>query len=356
MKLKIVVLLLLLTGVAIALVFAFPSLLKRDTAFTASGTLEARNIEVGSRVGGRVTKLYAAEGDPVRKDQLLVAFDDAELSAALLQARGRYAQAQANLTKMIRGSRPEEIAEARAVGASRQHAIERAEAAVARAYADRANAEQEFQRADRLFKEGVISREQRDAAERRLRVSQADSSAAEHAVTIANSEAQAAAAAQKLTESGFRPEDIAAARAEVERAEGELKQSEARYLEREVRSPADAVVEVLDLRPGDIVPPNAPVARLLEADQLFVVVFVPQSRIGKVYVGQAADIEVDAFPKEPFRGIVEQIRQQAEFLPRNVQTKEEREHQVVGVKIRVENPERRLRAGINADVRFHGVE
>ena len=118
-----------------------------------------------------------------------------------------------------------------------------------------------------------------------------------------------------------------------------------------MRSPADAVVEVLDLRPGDLVPANAPVARLLEADQLYLMVYVPQSQIGHVRVGQSAEIRIDAF-EESFRGVVEQIRQQAEFLPRNVQTKEEREHQVIGVKLRVENPGNKLRAGISADVRF----
>jgi multidrug resistance efflux pump len=107
----------------------------------------------------------------------------------------------------------------------------------------------------------------------------------------------------------------------------------------------------MDIRPGDLLPANSTVAKLLETDQLFVVVYVPQSLIGRVHLGQDAEVRVDAFDK-PFHGKVEQIRQQAEFLPRNVQTKEEREHQVVGVKLRVENPESRLRAGINADVKF----
>src|SRR5262249_47938896 len=118
--------------------------------------------------------------------------------------------------------------------------------------------------------------------------------------------------------------------------------------ERQVKAPASAVVEVMDIRPGDLLPANTTVAKLLETDQLYVVVYVPQSLIGRVHLGQDAEVRVDAFDN-PFHAKVEQIRQQAEFLPRNVQTKEEREHQVVGVKLRVENPESRLRSGINAD-------
>jgi multidrug resistance efflux pump len=79
---------------------------------------------------------------------------------------------------------------------------------------------------------------------------------------------------------------------------------------------------------------------------------VPQTEIGKVHVGQKAQIRVDTYGDRTFDAVVEQIRQQAEFLPRNVQTKEEREHQVIGVRLRVENTKGELRAGINADVTF----
>jgi multidrug resistance efflux pump len=326
----------------------------RDNSLTASGTLEARNVSVGSKVGGRIAQVLVAEGDHVQKDQLLVTFDDAELYAALLQARGRYAQARANYSKMLRGYRPEEISQARATGASRANAIAEATAAAERARADAANAEIQYERYQRLHQEGVASREQRDDAENRYKMAQAQAATAEHAVTVAKSDFTAAEAAQKLTEKGFRAEDIAAARADMERAEGELMQAQARYEEREVRSPAKAIVEVLDMRPGDLVPANSPVAKLLEANQLYVIVYVPQDQIGPVRVGETAEVKVDAFPDHAFKAVVDQIRQQAEFLPRNVQTKEEREHQVFGVKLRVEDPENRLRAGINADVKFLG--
>jgi len=341
-----------LVVVAVAAGFSVRAWFQRDHSLTASGTLEARNITVGSKVGGRITQVLVAEGDRVQKDQLLVTFDDAELYAALLQARGRLAQAQATLAKMERGNRPEEIAEARSQGASREHAVAEAMAAAERAKADAANAETEFRRYQRLAQEGVVSREQRDAAENRYKMAMAAANSAEHAITVARSQAQAAKAQTNLVERGFRSEDIAAARADLQRAEGELKLAEARYAEREVRSPANAIVEVLDLRPGDLLPANSPVAKLLEADQLYVIVFVPQGEIGRVKIGQTAQVIVDAFPNETFKGTVEQIRQQAEFLPRNVQTREEREHQVIGVKLRVENQGSRLRAGVNADVRF----
>lgn len=325
----------------------------------ASGTLEARNIDVGSKVGGRITQVLAAEGDRVERGQLLVTFDDAELTAQLLQARGRLQQARANLEKMLRGARPEEIAEARAAGSPREgyraEEVSQLRADLERARADALNAERNFHRAEELANQGVVSREFRDDAEAKFRMTQAQVRSYEHAISAAEGRLRAAEAVQRRTENGNRREDIAFARADLLRAEGELQEAEARYAEREVRAPAAAVVEVLDVRPGDLLPANAKLAKLLEADQLYVMVYVPQTQIGQVRIGQEAHVTSDSFPRESFPAKVEQIRQKAEFLPRNVQTKKEREHQVIGVKLRVQNRDNKLRAGLNADVKFAAV-
>jgi HlyD family secretion protein len=328
---------------------------RRDQAIRADGTLEARNIEVGSKVGGRITQVLALEGDRVEAGKLLITFDSDELEGQLLQARGRYQQAKVNYEKFVRGNRPEDIAEMRAITRDRTAEVEQARSDLARAKAELTNAEAEFKRFTELSEEGVVSRQQRDAAVARRDSARAQVAALEHAIRAAEERLRAASAAEQRTERGFRAEDIAAAKADLTRAEGELKFAEARWAEREVRAPANAVVEVMDIRPGDLIPANTPVARLLEADQLYVMVYVPQDRIGHIKVGDKATVYVDAFPKQGFPATVEQIRQKAEFLPRNVQTAEEREHQVIGVKLRVDNKENKLRAGVHASVDFAGA-
>lgn len=335
----------------------------KEPRFSASGALEARNVNIGSKVGGRVTQVLAAEGDTVEAGQLLLVFDDAETSARVAQARGRLAQARATLAKLQHGSRPEEIAEAQAAGAgtanapgARAEEIAQVRADLERAKADSVRAGRDFQRAQELSAEGVVSRQFRDDAEARAKMADAQVRAAEHAVSAAQGRLRAATAVQRKTERGSRSEDVDFARADVARAEGELQEAEARWAEREVRAPARSVIEVMDVRPGDLIPANSRVAKLLEAEQLFVMVFVPQSQVGKIKVGQNARVRVDAFSAETFQATVEQIRQQAEFLPRNVQTREERVHQVIGVKLRVQNKEGRLRPGINADVDFDEVK
>jgi len=352
----------LVVGFAAALalpVGAYSWFHRGHTPLTASGTLEARNINVGSKEGGRVTKVLASEGDRLEANQLLVTFDDAELAARVLQSRGKLEQAQANLAKMLHGSRPEEIEEAQAAGrlpngsnGYRAEEIAQTQAELLRAKADLMNAQVNFDRTKQLADAGVYSRQSLDDALARLNMAKAQAESLEHAVTVAEGRFREASAVQRRTERGFRDEDIASARADVTLAEGELDEAEARYAEREVRVPTAVVVEAMEIRPGDLLPPNAPLAKVLEADQLYVMVYVPQTEVGRVHIGDKAAVNVDSFPHRTFPARVEQIRQQAEFLPRNVQTREERVHEVMGVKLRVDNSSNLLRAGVNADVEF----
>jgi multidrug resistance efflux pump len=334
----------------------------RETTLTTFGTLEARNIEVGSKEGGRITEVLVHEGDVVRAGQTLVVFDDAELAARVLQAQGRVDWARANVAKMEHGSRPEEIAEAQAAASDdamargfRSDELAQARAELERTRAEAINAERQYRRAQELSGTGAVSKEFVDDAEAKRAAALATARSAEHAVAAAEGRLKAAAAVTTRTEAGFRQEDLDAARGELTRAEGELKEAEARLDEHQLRAPADAIVEVLDRRPGDLVAPNAIVAKLLETNELYAMVYVPETRIGEVHIGQAAELHVDSYPGLVFRATVEQIRQQAEFLPRNVQTREERVHQVIGVKLRIEDPEHRLRAGISVEVRFPKV-
>jgi multidrug resistance efflux pump len=226
-----------------------------------------------------------------------------------------------------------------------------------RATADESRANLDFQRYDALAKKDLVSKQQRDTAEANWKMALAQKQAAQHKLDqlksgyrleeIAAAEAryhQAEATLEKL-ESGNRPEDIAAARAA-------LAMEEARYRERQVVAPSAATIEVLDVRPGDLIAPNTPVATLLERDQTYVRIYIPETQFGVVQVGQRAEIRVDSFPKETFQGVVEQINQQG-VLPRNVQTKGERVHQVFGVKVRIDDPTHRVLAGMAADVKWH---
>jgi HlyD family secretion protein len=348
--------------VAITATAIFGRWFHHDASLQGSGTVEARNIRVGSKVGGRIDKILVREGDSVQPGQVLMSFDDKELQAALEQSRAAAEKSQ-------RGYRPEEIAEARAAAAQakadyeqrrngyRVEDIAAAKADLERAKADEVRTHLDFDRYDALAKNDLISKQQRDTAEANWKMALAQQDNAQHKLDqlqrgyrpeeIASAEAryrQTQATLEKL-EHGNRREDI-------ELAKAAYAYDEARYRERQVVAPSAATVEVLDVRPGDIIAPNTPVATLLERDQIYVRIYIPETEIGRIRIGQKGEVRVDSFPNVVFDGVVEQINQQAEFLPRNVQTREERVHQVFGVKVRINDTAGRVLAGMAADVKL----
>ncbi len=357
------VLLIILVPAGVAAVAAYSvGWFHHDNALQGSGTIEARNIRVGSKVGGRIDQILVREGDSVEPGQTLITFDDKELKASLAQSR-------AAAEKSERGFRPEEIAEARAAAAQaraeydqrkngyRQEDIDSAKADLDRATADEIRTHLDFQRYNSLAEKEEVSKQQRDTAEANWKMALAQKQSAQQkldqlhrgyrAEEIASAEAryhQTQATLEKF-ERGNRREDVAAARAA-------FAYDEARFRERQVLAPAASTVEVLDVRPGDLIAPNTPVATLLERDQIYVRIYIPETEIGRVQLGQKAEIRVDSFPNQVFQGVVEQINQQAEFLPRNVQTREERVHQVFGVKVRIDDTSHRVLAGMAADVKL----
>ncbi len=337
-----------------------------------SGTVEARTISVGSRTGGRVKTVLAREGDRVEAGQALVALEPGDLEAQRLQAQGQLEQAQANLDKLEKGARPEEIEEAKARAATARAALEesrhgarseeiqgaRARLVAAQVAVDKAQLDDD--RARKLAATGAISQAQVDDADAALRgaVAQRDSAQKaleelEHGVRqeeIAQAAARAAEAeaSAKLVVAGTRVEDLRAARAQVEVAKGRLDQIGVLIDELTIRAPRPSRVEALDLRPGDILAPNATAATLLEDDELYVRIYVPETRLGKIHPGDAVPITVDTFPNRSFKGVVEHINTVGEYSPRNLQTADERADQVFATRIALREGKDELRAGMAA--------
>jgi multidrug resistance efflux pump len=339
-----------------------------------SGTIETREIRVGSKVGGRITEVLVEEGREVQPGQPLVRFDLAELEAQRAQAEARIAQQQARLERLLHGARPQEIAQAAAATATakaqyeairtwpRPEEIEQAKASVAAAEAEVSNAETAFERTQRLRQSGDISQQEFDSARFRLENLRArrnaerkrldlllNGSRAED-VRAAEERYRQAQEAERLIRAGARPEEIADARAQLAEAQARLAQFKVQLAEGEVKAPAHAVVEAVSVRPGDLVTPNQTVVRLLELDQIWVRIYIPEPQLGNVRVGQRARVTVDTFKDRTFDGVIEQINAQGEFTPRNIQSRDERNHQVFGVKVKLDNREGKLKSGMAADV------
>lgn len=339
-----------------------------------SGTIEADEIHVGSKVSGRIEAVLVKEGQEVRQGEVLIRFDRYDLDARRADAVAAIAQAEANLRKTLSLSRPEEIAGARAqeqaarknyeiaLNGPRKEEIDAARADVGAADADYQVAKATLDRISKLVRDGVQSQQeydnakaayeraaaQREAARQKLNLLLAGTRTEE--IARERQLLEQATANRELVERGARKEDIESAKAQVERARAALQQVDKQLAEVEVTAPANAFIEVLQLRPGDLVTPGSPVATLVEVDRLWVRVYVPEPELGNVQLSKTVTLTVDTFSGEQFSGRIEEIASRGEFTPRNVQTRDERSNQVFAVRVRLDNTARKLRAGMAADV------
>jgi len=152
----------------------------------------------------------------------------------------------------------------------------------------------------------------------------------------------------KRLEAGARPEEIAAKKASLEAARARIEVAREKIEELTIRAPADCLVQTLDLRPGDLLAAGAPVAVLLLPDEPWITIHVPEKDLAAVTLGQEADIRPDGHPA--LAGAVSWISREAEFTPRNVQTRRERTTQVFRVKLLLRGDTSRLKDGLWADV------
>jgi HlyD family secretion protein len=362
--------------VLLAAVWIAYALIARRAQYEYSGTIETREIQIGSKIGGRVTDVLVEEGQLVKAGAVLVRFECDELKAQRAQAAAQLVQAQADLDRMQRGNRPEEIAEAESAAAAQKAALDaaqngprtqeisQAQADLAAAEADAANAEAFFQRMQKLVASDTISRQQfddahdkRDAAKQhaesaRQRLALLQAGTRSEDLRSARARYAQAQSAAVLARKGFRREDIDAARGRLAQAQSSVAELDARLKEAALIAPADAVVEVVSTRPGDLVPAGRIVLTLLEPSQLWVKVYIPETSLAHVRIDQSAAVHVDSFAGRAFTGHLRQIASEAEFLPRNVQTHSDREHQVFGAKVYVDNPQGILKSGMSATVRL----
>jgi HlyD family secretion protein len=291
-----------------------------------SGTVEAHTIEVGSRVGGRVQEVDAREGDTVAAGQALVTLEKGDLPAQRLIALGQLEQAEGVLEKVS----------SRTLPTARRAELAEAQARLEVEQAMQEKAKMDDERTRKLLNAGAATRVDSDNAGLALRTASAQ---------------VAAQRAQRETLLHGTPEDVRSGQGMVDAAKGRVQQIDVMLEELVIRAPRASRVEALDLRPGDILAPNAPAAKLLEPAELFVRVYVPETEIGHIQPGLEVPIFVDSFPGKAFRGRVESVASEGEFTPRNLQTADERADQVFASRVRIEDGADVLRAGMAAFVR-----
>ena len=338
------------------------------------GTVEIQEVRLGSKVGGRVAEVRINEGDHVVAGQVLLVLEVPELEAQRDQIEAKVQEAEAQLEKAEHGPREEEKDAARAameaakagldrlVAGFREEEKRQAKNDLEAADADLRLGREEFTRIERLYRQNAATQSEYDTARATLDRSLGRAAAARarydlmkagnrvEDVEEGKAKLKQAEANLRLLKAGTRYEEIAEARAHVADLRGKLKEIEANLKEAVVRAPEAAVVEVLAVRKGDLVTPNVPIIRVLRSADLWVKVFVPETDLGKIRLNQTVEVTVDSYPGRRLTGKVIQIASESEFTPRNVQSIDERRHQVFGVKVRVDDPEGIFKSGMAAEV------
>ncbi len=338
-----------------------------------SGVIEADDIRLGSRIGGRVDTVLVKEGSEVTAGQPLLTLQPYDLLEREQVAAADLAMRQAELDKLTAGFRPEEVAQAKAhyeqllaqyqliEAGPRPEEIAAAENRLEAALAQQQLTKQDYDRVANLYQSNSISKSEFDAADERWKAANAEVSVRQNELAIlkagsreqelakAKASADEAHFAWQLADNGYRREEIAAAAAAVDAAKASLEVIRRQKQELQIVAPSPGIIDALDLQPGDLVGPNAPVLTLLSTDHLWVRAYVPQ-RFLQIEVGQELRVTVDALPGKDLCGKVTFVSNQSEFTPSNVQTSDDRAKQVYRVRVSLPADEPHLKPGMTANV------
>jgi len=251
----------------------------------------------------------------------LALIDHATLDIQLRQSEAGVDLARAQLVLIQKGAREEDI--------------QQAQAALRQADTSLKVAEDDARRMRELMKSGSITPKQNEDAEARLIVAQAQRTAALEAVTKV----------RKLS----RPEEIQAAEARLAQAAAAVDLLKKSISDCTIIAPAGGVVTHKALEAGELVTPGSTVVTVSKLDRVYVMIYITEKELGRIRLGDGAEIRIDAYPERTFPGKVTYISPDAEFTPKNVQTKEDRVKLVFGVKVEIENREGLLKPGLPAD-------
>jgi HlyD family secretion protein len=294
---------------------------KPSNEIVLSGNIEAHESLVSFKVQGRIVDLPVEEGQFVHRGSVLARLDDADYQQKVRIDEAAVRVRESNLALTLAGTREQEIK------AAHQSMLD--------AQADLAQKKLDFERAQRLFSEGVLAMQERDVAETALKRAQATFQAAEQRYS------------QALE--GSRKEDIAIAKANLKEAAANLGMSRVNLDYTVLHAPTAGVITVRQAELGEVVVPGTPVVTLADLDHIWLRAYIADTDLGRIRWGQDAVLTTDTYPGKQYHGHISFIASEAEFTPKSVQTYKERVTLVYRIKIDVDNPNHELKPGMPAD-------
>ena len=287
----------------------------------ASGNIEATNIVVSSQVSGKVLQILKDEGNKVNKNDTVIIIDPETYELKLEEALAAKEVTQAQFNLLKEGARKEDVNQA-------EENLKQAQVTFNLAETDK-------ERMENLYQAKSITKKQYDDAMANYEISQAKlKSAKENFEKVKNL---------------ARPEELKQAEANLNRSIANVNLIKKNLNDCYVTSPSSGYITKKFVEIGEIAGMMSSLFQVADLSSVDLVIYVPETELGKVQLGQKAEITVDTYPDKFFNGRVIYISPQAEFTPKNIQTQEERTKLVFAVKIKIDNPDFELKDGMPAD-------
>lgn len=286
-----------------------------------SGNIEAVSTLISSKVSGEVLDILKQEGDKVSIGDTLLIIDPSTYIIKLREAEAMLVSAEAQYNLVKQGARREDIKQAEQLLIQREM--------------DLRSAENDKVRFENLFNAKAISKKQLEDAIWRYELALAQyNSAKENLTKIKNIS---------------RPEELKQAEANVEKIKANVDLIRKSINDCYVISPLNGIITKKFIEKGEVVTNFSSLCKISDLSKVELTVYINEKDLAKVKTGQSVDVKIDAFPNKIFKGKVTYISPEAEFTPKNIQTKEERTKLVFAVKITIDNPNYELKPGIPAD-------
>ncbi|MFA3781475.1 HlyD family secretion protein [Melioribacteraceae bacterium 4301-Me] len=297
---------------------------KNDNTFLeATGTIESTNVIVSSRTAGDIKSILFDEGTRVNAGDTVLIIDREALDYQLEQALAAEQIAQVQLDLMLKGARSEDIKQA-------EEMLKQSEINFNTAKAD-------FERYKQLWESKSISKKQFEDMTARYEVALAQYNSAKENY-------------QKVKKI-FRPEEIEQAKGNLKKAKAAVDLLKKNIRDSYVKSPLSGFIVKRFVEVGETVTPMSSLFKVSNLATVDLVIYVSEVELGKIKLGQKADVTIDTYPDRKYEGKVTYISPEAEFTPKNVQTKDERTKLVFAVKITVDNRDFDLKPGMPADAK-----
>jgi HlyD family secretion protein len=291
----------------------------------ASGNIESTEAVVSSQVTGEIIRLIKDEGDKVSAGDTILIIDPEAYQFRLDDALAQMSSAEAQYQLLQKGAREEDIVQVEEV--------------FKQAQTNFSLANNDKERFTALYETKSISKKQYEEA-----IARYDNSFAQ---------LKAAKENYKKFKNFARPEELKQAEANLNRTKANVDLIRKNLDDCYVTSPVDGVIVKKFVEKGETVSNLSSLFKVSDLNEVDLMIYIPETDLGKVKLGQVADIKTDTYADKTYKGKVIYISPEAEFTPKNIQTEEERTKLVFAVKIRIPNPEFELKSGMPADASVH---